>query len=74
MQNIFQAAHATLCGRYYADAYVTLNAHTEPVAFALRKVSHIVLLISLVLEQTSKDCIGNTKHANIRMSNECNSK
>ena len=59
-QNIFQVARATLRGKYYADDRVTLNAGTAPVAFAPRTISHLVFLISLVLEQTSKDCIGNT--------------
>ena len=47
---------------------------TAPVAFAPHRVSHIVFLISLVLEQTSKDCIGNTEHFNINVNDECNSK
>ena len=72
-QNIKQAARPTLCG-YYADACVTLNTRTASVAFALRRVSHIVFLISLVLEQMSKDCIGNTEHSNINVNDECNSK
>ena len=40
------------------------NARTAPVAFAPRRVSHLVFLISLVLEQTSEDCIGNIEHTN----------
>ena len=40
-QDIIQAAHPTLHGKYYADACVTLNARTVPAAF--------VSLISLVL-------------------------
>ena len=63
-QNILQAAYATLRGKNYMDAYVMLNACTAPVAFTPRRVLHIVFLISLVLEQTSEDCIGNTKHSN----------
>ena len=53
----------TLRRKYYADACVTLNARTAPVAFAPRRVSHVVILISLVLEQTSEYCfaIGNEK-------------
>ena len=73
-QNIFQAARATLRLKYYADACVTLNARTAPVAFVPRKISHLVFLISLVLEQTSKDCIGNTEYSNIKVNDECNSK
>ena len=73
-QNIFQAARATLRRKYYTDACVTLNARTAPVAFAPRTISHLVFLISLVLEQTSKDCIGNTEHSNIIVNDECNSK
>ena len=61
--NILQHARPTLPGKYYADACVTLNTCTALVAFAPRRVSHIVFLISLVLEQTSKDCIGNTEHS-----------
>ena len=61
-QNVLQAERPTLRGKYYADGCVTLNARTEPVAFASRRVSHVVFLISLVLEQTSEDCIGNTEH------------
>ena len=68
------AAGATLRGKYYADACVTLKACTAPVAFAPRTISHLVFLISLVLEQTSKDCIGNTEHSNIKVNDECNSK
>ena len=48
---------ACVRGKYYADACVTLNARSAPVAFASRRVSHVVFLVSLVLEQTSKDCI-----------------
>ena len=59
---------------YYVDACVKLNARTAPVAFAPRRVSHVVFLISLVLEQTSEDCIGNTEHSNINVNDECNSK
>ena len=66
--------HPTLRGKYYADACVMLNTRTAPDAFAPRGVSHLVFLISLVLEQTSKNCIGNTKHSNINVNNECNSK
>ena len=73
-QNNFQAARATLRGKYYADACVTLNARTAPVAFAPCKISHLVFLISLVLEHTSKDCIGNTEHSNIKVNDECKSK
>ena len=66
---------ASNCTRkYYADACVTLNARTAPVAFASRTVAHVIFLISLVLEQTSEDCIGNTEHSNINMNDECNSK
>ena len=39
-----------------------------------RRVSHVVFLISLVLEQTSKDGIGNTEHSNVNVNGECNSK
>ena len=39
-----------LRGKYYANACVTRNARTAPVAFALRRVSHVVFLISLILE------------------------
>ena len=60
--------------KYYADACVTLNARTAPVAFAPRRVSHVVFLINLILEQTSKDCIGNTEYSNINVNDECNSK
>ena len=73
-QNIFQAVRATLRGKYYADACVTLNAGTVPVAFSPRTISHLVFLISLVLEQTSKDCIGNNEHSNIKVNDEFNSK
>ena len=73
-QNIFQAARPTLCGKYYADACVMLNARTAPVAFSPSRVSHVVFLISLVLEQTSIDCIGNTEHSYIKVKNECSSK
>ena len=48
--------------------------HTAPVAFAPRRVSHVVFLISLVLEQMSEDYIGNTEHSNINVTDECNSK
>ena len=64
----------SLGGKYDADACVTLNARTAPVAFALRRVSHVVLLISLVLDQTSKDCIGNIEHSNINVNDERSSK
>ena len=63
-QNILQAANTTLRGKNYVDACVMLNACTAPVAFTPRRVLHIVFLISLVLEQTSEDCIENTKHSN----------
>ena len=69
-----QAARPTLRAKYYEDAYVTLNARTAPVTFALRRVSHVVFLISLVLEQTSEHCIRNTEHPNINVNDECNSK
>ena len=49
-----------------------LNARTALAPFAPRRVSHVVFLISLILEQTSKDCIGNTEHSNVN--DECNSK
>ena len=74
MQNILQATRPTLRGKYYADTCITLYAHTEPVAFVPHRVSHKVFLISLILEQTSKDWIGNTEHSNINVNNECNSK
>ena len=73
-ENIKQAARPILRGRYYANDCVTLNARTASVAFAPRRVSHVVFLISLVLEHTSKDCIGNTEHYNINVNDECNSK
>ena len=44
-QNIFQAARETLRGKYYADACVTLNARTAPVALAPHTISHLVFLI-----------------------------
>ena len=50
------------------------NACTTPAAFAPCRVLHVVSLISLVLEQTSKDCIGNNEHSNINVNDECNSK
>ena len=49
MQNILQTVHPTLCGKYYAGAYVTLNARTAPGAFEPRRVSHLLFVISLVL-------------------------
>ena len=60
-----QAKHFTSCvsnlsGKYYANACVTLNTRTAFVTFAPR----VVFLISLVLEQMSEDCIGNTEHSN----------
>ena len=64
----------TLRGKYYADACVKLYARSMPVAFALRRVSHVGFLISLVLEKTSEDCIGNTEHSNINANDERNSK
>ena len=72
----FQAARATLRRKYYADACVTLNAHTAPVAFAPRRVSHVVFLISLILEQTSKIVLEilDTEHSNMKVNDECNSK
>ena len=51
-----------------------LNARTAPVVFAPRRVSYVLFLISLVLEQTSEDCIGNTEYSNINVNDECNSK
>ena len=51
-----------------------LNACTAPVTFAPCRVSHVVFLISLVLEQTSEDYIGNTEHSNLNVNDECNSK
>ena len=63
MQYIFQASRPTIRGKYYADACVTLNARTAPVVFAPRRVSHVVFLINLILEQTSEDCIGNTEYS-----------
>ena len=63
----------TLRRKYNADACVTLNTRTAPVvAFASRGVTHIVFLISLVIEQTSEDCNGNTEHSNINVNDECN--
>ena len=61
--NILQHARPPLRWKYYADASVMLNTRTSPVAFAPRRVSHIVFLISLFLEQTSEHCIGNTEHS-----------
>ena len=55
------------------EACVTLT-HTAPVAFAPHRVLHVVFLISLVLEQMSKDCIGNTEHPNVNVNDECKSK
>ena len=71
--NILQAAHPTLCENYYTDTCVTLNTRTAPVAFAPRRILHMLFSISLVLEQTSEDCIGNTEHSNINARDECNS-
>ena len=51
-----------------------LNARTAPVAFASCRVAHLIFLISLVLEQTSEDCVGNTEPSNINVNDECNSK
>ena len=81
-RQFFVGVHSDLRGKgirvppawYYTDPCVTLNAHTAPVAFALRRVPHVVFLISLVLEQTSEDCIENTEHANINVNDEHNSK
>ena len=47
-----------LCVKYNTCAM--LNARTAPVAFAARRVSHVVFFISLVLDQKSEDYIGNT--------------
>ena len=73
-KTFLQAARPTPRGKYYADACIMLNACTVPAAFATRRVSHIVFLISLVLGQTFEDCIGNTEHSNINVNDECNSK
>ena len=41
------------------------SSSNAPVAFVPHRVWHIVfLIISLVLEQTPEDCIGNTEHSN----------
>ena len=69
-----KAVRPTVRGKYYADACVTLNARTAPSAFASRRVAHVIFLISLVLEQTTEVCIGNTEHSNINVNDECNSK
>ena len=61
-------------GIYYADTCVTLNSLSAPVAFAPRRVSHVIFLISIVLEQPPEDYIGNTEHSNINVNDECNSK
>ena len=77
--NLTQAKHFTshtsnsMHKKYYMDASVTLNARTAPVAFAPRRFSQAVFLISLVLEHTFVDCIGNIEHSNINMNDECNS-
>ena len=73
MQNILQASRPTLRGKYYADACVTLNTRNAPVAFAPRRIFQVVFLISLVLEQTSEDCIWNSEHSDINVNDECNS-
>ena len=59
-----QTARPTLRRKYYAYACVMLNAPTAPAAFAQSRVSHVVFLISLVLQQNSRDCIGNTNVLN----------
>ena len=48
-QNILQAARPTLRGKYYMDACVMLNARNARVAFALRRVSHVLFSVSLIL-------------------------
>ena len=45
-QNILQTAGSALHGKYYANACITLNARTVPVAFALRRVSQVLFLIA----------------------------
>ena len=42
---------------------ITLNAHTTPAAFVPCRVSHALFLLASLLEQTSEDCIENTKHS-----------
>ena len=69
--NILQVVRPSLRGKYYANACVTLNARIAPVAFSRRRVSQVAFLISLVLEQTSEDYIGNTEHSNINVNDEC---
>ena len=76
---LVQAKHFTTCAsnstqEVLPNGCITLNACYAPVAFAPRRVSHIVFLISFVLEQKSEDCIGNTEHFNINANDECNSK
>ena len=73
-KHFVQATCPTLRGKYYADVCVTLNARTAPVAFVPHRFSHVVFLFSLVLQQSSEDCIGNTEHPNINVNDECNSK
>ena len=70
----YNPARPTLQGKYCTDACIMLNARTAPGAYAPRRVSHLLFLISLILEQTSEDCFGNNEHSNINVNNECNSK
>ena len=73
-QNIKQAVRPNLRGKYYADACITLNARTTPVAFAPGIVLHVVFFISLILVQSSENGIRNTEHSDIDINDECNSK
>ena len=70
----FCTSHASNSTREVLRGCFALNARTAPVAFAPHRVLHVVFLFSLVLQQSSEDCIGNTEHSNINMNDECNSK
>ena len=54
--------------------HLSPNENICSIAFAQHRVSHIVFLINLILEQTTEDCIRNTEYSNINVNDECNSK
>ena len=76
MQDIMQAARPFLRGKYYTDAYVTLNAKSTH-ALRLLHFPHVEFctysfLLAAFLKQPSEDGIGNTEGSHVNA--ECNSK
>ena len=50
------------------------HTHTAPAAFTRMEFPTYSFLLASLLEQTFKNCMGNTQHTDVNVNAECNSK